>query len=255
MQLRLDSSLAEGFSSNAQRARVITEAWVSSNIYCPRCGNSRLTKVRNNAPVKDFCCEQCFSNYELKSKSSKFASEIPDGAYSTLIEQIEENRNPDFLFLHYDKRNLDILNMFVVPKHFLTPDVIKQRKPLSANARRSGWVGCNILLSRIPEQGRIFIVSDGRVVPTREVLDKFSKMSFLEKTDSKNRKWILDIVDCVNRLGKKEFKLEEVYHFESVLAGLHPDNKNIKAKIRQQLQILRDKGFLQFNGSGEYLLL
>jgi len=35
----------------------------------------------------------------------------------------------------------------------------------------------------------------------------------------------------------------------------HPDNHHIKAKIRQQLQFLRDKGYLQFFGSGKYKVI
>jgi type II restriction enzyme len=32
----------------------------------------------------------------------------------------------------------------------------------------------------------------------------------------------------------------------------YPNNNNIQAKIRQQLQILRDKGYLKFTGRGKY---
>lgn len=32
----------------------------------------------------------------------------------------------------------------------------------------------------------------------------------------------------------------------------HMNNYNIEAKIRQQLQILRDKGFIEFSGRGHY---
>ena len=45
-----------------------------------------------------------------------------------------------------------------------------------------------------------------------------------------------------------EFSLVEVYAFESELARLHPDNRHVKDKIRQQLQLLRDKGILDFAG-------
>ena len=33
----------------------------------------------------------------------------------------------------------------------------------------------------------------------------------------------------------------------------HQNNHNIRAKIRQQLQILRDKGFIKFVGKGKYM--
>ncbi|HDT15115.1 MAG TPA: hypothetical protein ENN55_02790 [Firmicutes bacterium] len=35
---------------------------------------------------------------------------------------------------------------------------------------------------------------------------------------------------------------------------IHPENRNIKPKIRQQLQFLRDKGYLYFEGKGRYVL-
>jgi type II restriction enzyme len=53
--------------------------------------------------------------------------------------------------------------------------------------------------------------------------------------------WILDIMNCVESLEKEKFNLKEIYVFEKDLEKLHPENKNIKAKIRQQLQFLRDK--------------
>ena len=46
-----------------------------------------------------------------------------------------------------------------------------------------------------------------------------------------------------------------MYEFETVLAKQHPDNKHIKDKIRQQLQILRDRNYIQFIGRGEYRLI
>lgn len=49
-----------------------------------------------------------------------------------------------------------------------------------------------------------------------------------------------------------EFTLESVYRSENILEFLHPDNNNIKSKIRQQLQILRDYGIIQFIGRGKY---
>ncbi|WP_369426147.1 hypothetical protein [Oceanotoga teriensis] len=38
----------------------------------------------------------------------------------------------------------------------------------------------------------------------------------------------------------------------NLLAKKHLNNKNIKAKIRQQLQILRDNNILKFLGDGNY---
>ncbi len=43
-----------------------------------------------------------------------------------------------------------------------------------------------------------------------------------------------------------------MYKFEKELYLKHPSNNNIKPKIRQQLQYLRDKGYLTFDGNGTY---
>ena len=40
------------------------------------------------------------------------------------------------------------------------------------------------------------------------------------------------------------FTNSDIYAFERELSELHPDNRHIRDKIRQQLQVLRDTGFL-----------
>tara|TARA_B100001750_G_C15481284_1_gene585594 strand:- start:943 stop:1188 length:246 start_codon:yes stop_codon:yes gene_type:complete len=42
------------------------------------------------------------------------------------------------------------------------------------------------------------------------------------------------------------FTLKEIYEAEPVLKLIYPSNTRIKAKIRQQLQVIRDDGRLQF---------
>ena len=64
--------------------------------------------------------------------------------------------------------------------------------------------------------------------------------------------WLLDVLMCVEKIKQVEFSLEDVYGFEGVLQAKHPSNNNVKAKIRQQLQFLRDKGVVDFVGRGRY---
>ncbi|MFB3924136.1 MAG: Dam-replacing domain protein [Terriglobia bacterium] len=66
------------------------------------------------------------------------------------------------------------------------------------------------------------------------------------------RAWTLDVLNVVRELGKAGFTLGEVYAHEGELARLHPDNRHIRDKIRQQLQVLRDLGFVEFLGAGQY---
>jgi type II restriction enzyme len=46
----------------------------------------------------------------------------------------------------------------------------------------------------------------------------------------------------------------ELYAFEGILSARYPGNRHVRAKIRQQLQVLRDKGYLGFDGDGNYTL-
>jgi len=57
---------------------------------------------------------------------------------------------------------------------------------------------------------------------------------------------------CVERIGRDTFSLDDVYAFEDRLTALYPGNRNVRPKIRQQLQVLRDRGFLEFTGRGRY---
>ena len=59
---------------------------------------------------------------------------------------------------------------------------------------------------------------------------------------------------CVESIRKKEFDLDDVYAFEAQLSKLYPNNRHVKQKIRQQLQFLRDRGYLDFISRGYYRL-
>lgn len=255
MELGFDKNLIKNYHSGAQIARVLTESWVNNNMYCPRCGKSYIKHFGNNRPVADFYCPSCNSEYELKSKNGAFGNKINDGAYNTMIERITSNNNPDFFFMSYSKKDWKVNDFIFVPKHFFVPDIIEKRKPLSPNARRAGWVGCNILIKKIPNQGRIEIVSNGKVQDTSEVVDKVNKSYLLKMKNINTRSWLMDILNCVNRISSSCFTLDEMYSFEKGLYEKHPQNNNIKPKIRQQLQFLRDKGLIEFLGNGKYLKL
>lgn len=60
------------------------------------------------------------------------------------------------------------------------------------------------------------------------------------------------MLNIVRGLGKGEFTLAEAYAFAGELARLHPANRHVEPKIRQQLQRLRDLGFVEFLGRGIY---
>lgn len=252
MNLAFDNSIIENYHSGTQIARVLTENWVNKNMYCPRCGNLHIKHFENNRPVADFYCPLCYNEYELKSKNGTLGHKINDGAYNTMIERITSNDNPDFFFMSYSKQELKVKDFVLIPKHFFVPDIIEKRKPLAPTARRAGWVGCNILINKIPEQGRIDIISNGEIINIESVVNKVNKSNRLETKDINGRGWLMDILNCVNKISSQLFTLKEMYKFENMLHIKHPQNNNIKPKIRQQLQFLRDKGFIEFLGNGQY---
>ena len=64
--------------------------------------------------------------------------------------------------------------------------------------------------------------------------------------------WKLEVFNCLLDIPKDFFTLGELNKFISRLKKLFPHNYNIEAKIRQQLQNLRDIGLVQFLGRGSY---
>lgn len=255
MQLILDTKLGENYTSASQRIRVLTEQWVDNSVFCPNCGFLNIDKYPNNRPVADFYCSNCREEYELKSKQNSIGTKIVDGAYRTMVERLTSRNNPNFFLLNYDLSDFSVTNFIVIPKHFFVPEIIEKRKPLAETARRAGWIGCNILLNYIPQTGKIFLVRNRQVESKERVLAEWQKTLFLrEEKEISAKGWLLDIMRSVEKLGKREFVLDEVYAFEDELSKLHPENMHIKDKIRQQLQVLRDKNYLEFVSPGRYRL-
>jgi len=253
MELSFNTPLADNYKSKSQIARVLTEDWVKNNSYCPSCGNAYLSEFKNNMPVADFYCSSCSEQFELKSKKgNKVGNIINDGAYSTMINRLSSNDNPNFFFLTYDNTSWSVNNFIIIPKHYFTPEIIIKRKPLPVTAKRAGWTGCNINISKIPENGRIYLVENSRIITKKNVHAKWKGTEFLRNKKGESKGWILNIMKCIDAIQKDTFSLDEMYLFEKQLKEKYPNNNFIKDKIRQQLQILRDKGLIEFKSRGVY---
>lgn len=251
MNLEFNTSLMQGYSSNSQIARLLTENWVLENSYCPNCGEKPLNEFENNRPVADFYCTKCKEEFELKSKNGKLSNIITDGAYSTMVERINSDNNPNFFFLTYTKQ-WTVNDFLIIPKQFFTKEIIIKRPPLSENAKRAGWIGCNIDISKVVDAGKIFLIKNAQTINKDLVKETFSKTLFLRTKNKDAKGWILDVMNCIDLIKEETFSLDEVYKFEQKLKIKYPNNNYIKDKIRQQLQLLRDKGFIEFLGRGKY---
>jgi type II restriction enzyme len=109
-------------------------------------------------------------------------------------------------------------------------------------------------------------------------IPKFIRVKPLKELSVKERGWTLDVLNIVRRLVESrrrgnetgfatgnrpslltsaptgEFTTADAYTFTRELERLHPDNRHVKDKIRQQLQVLRDAGLLLHIGRGEWRL-
>ena len=251
MDFHFDNTLAESYNSNSQKVRVMSENWVGKNMFCPICGNPHIANLDNNMPVADLQCNNCGEIYELKSKQGKIGNKINDGAYSTMIERINNSSNPDLFIMSYSK-DYQVTDLLLIPKFFFVESIIEKRKPLSSTARRAGWSGCNIVFGDVPTQGRIKIIENQRVHATDEIVENYAQIKKLQTNNLDSRGWLMDVLNCVNAIESTDFSLQDIYYYAEQLQNKHKNNHNVEAKIRQQLQILRDKGFIEFTTRGHY---
>ena len=137
-------------------------------------------------------------------------------------------------------------------------------------------IGAGRPLNRVPVEARIAVVTESEVTPEKEVREKFKRVKPLKDISVTQRGWTLNVLNIVRRLVNSEgraprdqnisdksgrrgtppseiFTPADVYAFERELEALHPDNRHVRdnpvnkkhrAGIRQQLQVLRDLGFL-----------
>ena len=254
LNLTMNSEVAAGYSSAAQIARVVTENWGANNLYCVCCTTSNIRSTKANSRVADFQCPNCNACYEMKSGRRWDENRVPDSAYSAMMEALRSDRVPNLFVMQYSN-DWRVQNLLLVPSFFFSPAAIEKRKPLSIGARRAGWVGCNILLSKIAPVGKIRLVTDGLAQPVDEIRSSYQKIKPLAKIRTDARGWTLDVLNIVERLGRKDFSLADLYDHEAELTSIHPNNRNVRPKIRQQLQVLRDLGLLQFKERGNYRLI
>jgi len=255
VDLGMRCELAADLTSPAQKARVVTEAWVEDNMYCPGCESDSLERMPRGYKLIDFRCGDCEEGFQLKAQRHPFGKRVLDSAWSVMNDAVSSGTAPGFLFMRYDNTECRISQLFVVPGHFVTPLVIEKRAPLAAHARRAGWVGCNILLDSISEAARIAVVDAPVIHSPREVRDRWRRFEFVKEAQRRAPGWIGDVLACVQRIGRDSFTLDELYGYEKELAARHPANRNVRAKIRQQLQVLRDRHALEFVERGNYRLI
>jgi type II restriction enzyme len=254
MHLQGDISIGSQYASPAQKSRVISEAWFGANVYCLSCDQDSLLPAAVNNRATDFVCPSCNQAYELKACVKRPKRRLVDGAYQALMGRIFDGSTPALMLLERDQ-HWQVHGLTAIHHLFLTPDVIEERKPLSATARRAGWIGCNIRLDLIVPDALVEVVTNGRVNDAGSVRAAFQRFDPLKEVGVSSRGWTTLTLKVLRDLKQSLFSLDRLYEKESFFAAHYPGNRNIRAKLRQQLQILRDLGFVEFEGKGRYRLL
>jgi type II restriction enzyme len=255
MNLAMPAKLALGYNSTSQQARVVTQAWARENLYCGNCASPRLDATREGAEANDLSCPTCAVRYELKSMGSPIGHKVLDSGFDAMMRAIRAGRTPSFVLLQYERPAWVARNLLLIPSFAFPESAIERRNPLRATARRHGHVLCNILLRYIPNDFKIPVVANGVVIPEVEVRLRHSRARHLvEGLTASQRGWTLDVLRVVQSLNKREFTNADMYAFERHFEELHPDNRHVRDKIRQQLQVLRDRGFLYQTEPGAWTL-
>jgi type II restriction enzyme len=253
LDLRMEPSCADGLRSGCQIARRVTEGWAAENLYCACCDSDTIRPTRPNSQAVDFTCPNCSAGFQLKSGRNWNERRIPDAGYEAMLRALRSDAVPNLLVMQYTS-DWRVKNLLLVPCFFFSEAAVEKRKPLGPCARRAGWIGCNILLSEIADVGKIRIVESGQSAKANEVRRQYDRIRPLAAIQATARGWTLDVLRLIRGLGKREFVIAQAYGLEGELSALYPKNRNVRPKIRQQLQVLRDLGFLKFLGNGRYKL-
>ncbi|HEU5351797.1 MAG TPA: DpnI domain-containing protein [Terracidiphilus sp.] len=253
MDLTCDLRLAEGYKSESQKARVLSEGWFAKNAYCLACDADEVKQTKVNTGATDFVCPKCSHRYELKAFERRPKGSLVDGAYESMMQRIRAGTAPTLCLLERTK-GWEVHGLTAVHSSFMTAEIVERRKPLSAKARRAGWVGCDIRLDRIVRDGEVTVIENREALPVTEVRRQFQRFLPLARKSVEQRGWTVLTLKMVRALRKAEFTSKDIYALEGEFAKAYPQNYHVRDKIRQQLQVLRDLGVLEFVGRGEYRL-
>jgi type II restriction enzyme len=254
LKLSMEPSCASELKSQCQVARRVTEAWAGANLYCAACDSNRIQALPHNSQAIDFACPTCSAPFQLNAARVWNERKIPDAGYHAMMRALVSDRVPNLLVMQYTI-DWSVRNLLVIPSFFFTQAAIEKRPPLASTARRAGWIGCNIRLSEIADVGKIKVVADGIAIDASAVREQYASLRPLATLNVQARGWTLDVLRLIRTLRKRRFSLSEAYEFGPELSKLHPNNRNVEPKIRQQLQVLRDMGLIRFVSRGQYEVL
>lgn len=255
MELQCKAELGNHLRRNTQRARVISEAWFGAEGYCLNCSSGRVAATVAGTEFRDFECPACGQPYELKSSARAHTSVVQDGGFDSMMRRIRAEEAPALMLMHYSA-GWQVQRLVAVHPVFLTSIVVRKRaKPhIRPKSGAEYWM-CDLDLTRIPADGKIAVVTGADAVDPAAVRAAFAASKRFAEVPVAKRGWTGLVLDAVRKIGKTEFTLAEVYAHEAAQHAAYPGNSHVRDKMRQQLQVLRDLGYLEFAGRGQYRVL
>jgi type II restriction enzyme len=255
MRLKCNPALADHLHSPSQKSRVISEAWFAGEGYCLNCSSNRVTPTTPGTVARDYVCPRCGQPYELKSSAKVHTRTVNDGGYASMLRRIRAAEAPALMLLHYSPEWC-VQQLVAIHPVFLTPKVVMKRKTAHTRPRTGAqYQMCDLNLTLIPPDGKIVLVGDGQARPEADARREFRESKRFADVPLAKRGWAALVLAAVRKIGKTEFTSKDIYAFADQFHSVYPKNSHIEPKIRQQLQVLRDLGYLEFPERGRYRML
>ena len=185
-----------------------------------------------------------FRNAKLNLKIEQQLS-ILDNFHKTISKKDKWTWNKDLQEKYYN---------FMKDAKFINGDA--KRKDKDARQKTSSLESIGLITKdrEITEVGYelLSIIENQNFRSKDRIVQDYARIKRLQTGSIEKRGWLFDVLNCVNAIPTKDFYLKDIYVFADKLKIQHPDNQNIEAKIRQQMQFLRDKGMIEFLERGHY---
>ncbi len=128
---------------------------------CPRCNRARhFKRLPQNFDCADVICKFCGFLAQVKTArlaegSQDFPPKIPGAGWKPLHERMIAGIYHGLYVVGFKQNGKTLVRIDFVPPHVLqaTPAVFEPRKPLSPTARRAGWTGHMLNISKLPPIG------------------------------------------------------------------------------------------------------
>ena len=173
MELKCNPEVAAHLKSPSQRTRIITEDCFSRFGCCLKRSSNALIQTRAGTVCQDFYCPKCGQPYELKSAKRAHTNIVQDGGYNSTMRCIQGDNVPALMLMHYSPE-WQIQGLLAIHPIFLTPNVVmKRQKPhIRPKSKAKYWM-CDLNLAYIPADGKIVLVTNGKINPPKQTRQQF----------------------------------------------------------------------------------